>query len=203
MPATALLPLEPALAFVGGDPALDLVNTVDWTAHGPVNERLPDYPALLAWGVAAGVVPAGAAERLRRRGAAHPREARDAHARALHARELLRAAFAADAAALPELNRLLADALGRLAVVPAGRGTRRLRWDWKGLESRLDAVLWPVLRSAAELLSSEEADRIRTCDGPACGWMYVDRSRNGFRRWCQMRTCGTREKSRRRRVGTG
>ena len=29
---------------------------------------------------------------------------------------------------------------------------------------------------------------------------YVDRSRNGLRRWCQMRTCGTREKSRRRRV---
>jgi predicted RNA-binding Zn ribbon-like protein len=27
----------------------------------------------------------------------------------------------------------------------------------------------------------------------------VDRSRNGFRRWCQMRTCGTREKTRRRR----
>jgi predicted RNA-binding Zn ribbon-like protein len=28
--------------------------------------------------------------------------------------------------------------------------------------------------------------------------MYVDRSRNGLRRWCQMETCGTREKSRRR-----
>jgi predicted RNA-binding Zn ribbon-like protein len=41
---------------------------------------------------------------------------------------------------------------------------------------------------------------VRVCDGDDCGWMYVDRSRNGFRRWCQMRTCGTREKTRRRRV---
>jgi predicted RNA-binding Zn ribbon-like protein len=28
--------------------------------------------------------------------------------------------------------------------------------------------------------------------------MFVDRSRNGFRRWCQMATCGTEEKTRRR-----
>jgi predicted RNA-binding Zn ribbon-like protein len=69
------------------------------------------------------------------------------------------------------------------------------------MDQRLDSVLWPVLRSAAALLASDEADKVRTCAGPDCGWVYVDRSRNGFRRWCQMRTCGTREKSRRRRVG--
>ncbi|HEV2853834.1 MAG TPA: CGNR zinc finger domain-containing protein [Thermoanaerobaculia bacterium] len=34
---------------------------------------------------------------------------------------------------------------------------------------------------------------------PDCGWMYVDCSRNGLRRWCEMETCGTLEKSRRRR----
>jgi predicted RNA-binding Zn ribbon-like protein len=28
--------------------------------------------------------------------------------------------------------------------------------------------------------------------------MYVDRSRNGLRRWCQMEVCGTKEKSRQR-----
>jgi predicted RNA-binding Zn ribbon-like protein len=57
-----------------------------------------------------------------------------------------------------------------------------------------------VLWSAASLLQSDEIGNVRVCDGDDCGWMYVDRSRNGFRRWCQMRTCGTREKTRRRRV---
>ena len=206
MPSLTASSTVPEFAFIGGDPSLDLVNTVDWTAGGPANERLTDYAALLAWGVAAGAVPPAAAERLRRAAAAHPRKARAAHARALRARELLRAvagggAHAPPAEALREFNLVLSDALGRLEVVPAGRATRRLRWEWRGMPSRLDAVLWPVLRSAAELLTSEEADQIRTCGGPDCGWMYVDRSRNGFRRWCQMRTCGTREKSRRRRIG--
>ncbi|HEX6107743.1 MAG TPA: CGNR zinc finger domain-containing protein [Gemmatimonadales bacterium] len=199
-----LIHADPAFEFVGGDPALDLVNTVDWTDHGLVNERLPDYGALLAWAGAAGVLAATTAERLRRAAAAHPREARRAHTGALEARALLRAALGGEARgqaqALSALNPLLGEALGHLELAPRARGTRRAAWTWRDMDRRLDAALWPVLRSAADLLASEEADRIRTCGGPDCGWMYVDRSRNGLRRWCQMRTCGTREKSRRRRV---
>jgi predicted RNA-binding Zn ribbon-like protein len=67
-----------------------------------------------------------------------------------------------------------------------------------GQEEILDSIVWPVLWSAASLIVSDEASRIRICGGPDCGWMYVDRSRNKLRRWCQMETCGTREKSRRR-----
>ncbi len=205
MPTTLTLPADPAFQFVGGDPALDLVNTVDWTAAGLVNERLTDYAAILAWGAAAGLLTPEISRRLGRAAEADPEQARAAHAAALRARELLRPVFgggpAERAGAVRELNPLLGEALGRLTLAPAG-GSRRLRWEWKEMDARLDAVLWPVLRSAADLLVSDEAERIRTCAGPDCGWMYVDRSRNGFRRWCQMRTCGTREKSRRRR-GSG
>lgn len=206
--AAPRVPPSPAFEYVGGDPALDLVNTVDWTSVGRTNERLTDYPALLAWAVGAGVVSPAHAERLRRAAAGRPREAQTAHQLALRVRGLLHAIFGTledggpPPAALRELNLLLAEALGRLALRRDERDTtRRLRWDWTDKERRLDSVLWPVLRGAAELLTSEEADRIRICAGPDCGWMYVDRSRNGFRRWCQMRTCGTREKSRRRREG--
>jgi predicted RNA-binding Zn ribbon-like protein len=203
----AALPDAPAapFAFVGGDPSLDLVNTVDWTGRGPVQERLPDYPALLDWAVAAGVLDGATAARLRRAAADRPRQADAAHAAALRVRALLRDLMGGGPraqAALRALNPLLGEALGRLELAPSGRRTGRLRWEWRDRDARLDAVLWPVLRSAAELLVSEEADRIRTCGGPDCGWMYVDRSRNGLRRWCQMRTCGTREKTRRRRVGS-
>jgi predicted RNA-binding Zn ribbon-like protein len=64
----------------------------------------------------------------------------------------------------------------------------------------MGAIIRPVVKAAAELLVSSEAARVRVCGGPACGWMYVDRSRNHLRRWCRMETCGTREKSRRRRL---
>jgi predicted RNA-binding Zn ribbon-like protein len=76
-------------------------------------------------------------------------------------------------------------------------------WQWRDQDSDPRAVVWPVIWSAAELLRSSDVKNVRICDGDDCGWMYVDRSRNGFRRWCQMRTCGTREKTRRRRTGTG
>ena len=191
-----------SFAFVGGDPSLDLVNPVDWTREGPAQDRLPDYPALLDWAVAAGVMSSAAAGGLRRAALARPREAQAAHAGALRVRSLLRDLLSGGRAAEPALralNPLLGDALGRLELAGGGPRTRRLRWEWSARD-RLDSVLWPVLRSAAELLASEEADRIHTCGGPDCGWMYVDRSRNGLRRWCQMRTCGTREKTRRRRV---
>jgi predicted RNA-binding Zn ribbon-like protein len=105
-----------------------------------------------------------------------------------------------DTGALEDFNQLLGQALEHMRVVPSrhGRGDRKLRLGWEGMETRTDSVIWPVLWSAASLLASEDVSRIRVCGAAECGWMYVDRSRNGFRRWCQMETCGTREKSRRR-----
>ena len=93
---------------------------------------------------------------------------------------------------LDDFNELLSEALRHLQVASTGG------WDWRGRGEDLESVLWPVVWSAAALLTSAEAERLRVCGGPDCGWMYVDRSRNGLRRWCQMETCGTREKSRRR-----
>jgi predicted RNA-binding Zn ribbon-like protein len=190
----------PAFGFIAGDPALDFVNTVDWTEAGPVDERLADYDALARWSVEAGVLSRSAGDRQRRAAAARPREARAALAEAIRARETLHEVFGAVATgrrpgtALRELNALVSEAMGRLTL------SDTLHWEWRGSGDRLDAMLWPVIRSAAELLTSSEAGQIRVCGGPSCGWMFVDRSRNGLRRWCQMRTCGTREKTRRRRL---
>lgn len=189
--------------YVGGDSSLDLVNTVDWTERGPEKERLADYARLTRWAEGAGVVSKAGAERLRRAGAAHPREARAAHEAALRLRSVLQRLYGSIAAgkrsepSWEEFNELLGEALRRLGVSPLRKGHVVAQWDWHDIEN-LESILWPVAWSAATLLTSDEARRIRVCAGPDCGWMYVDRSRNGLRRWCQMETCGTLEKSRRR-----
>jgi predicted RNA-binding Zn ribbon-like protein len=204
-PAGAPLPFK----FVGGDPSIDLVNTVDWTSRGEVDERLTDYERLTRWAEGAGVVGARQASRLRALAAEHPRRAERAHRAALELRGRLRTLYTTLArgdrvdtmAELADFNASLAGALAQLEVAPATKGVAAaspLAWRWREAGDRLDSVLWPVLRSAAELLVSAEVARIRECGGEDCGWMYVDRSRNGLRRWCQMETCGTREKSRRR-----
>ena len=58
---------DPSFRYLAGDPSLDLVNTVDWTADGPVAERLGDYAALVKWAEGAGVIVAADAARLLRR----------------------------------------------------------------------------------------------------------------------------------------
>ncbi len=187
------------LKFVAGHPALDFVNTVDWP--DPAGERLTRYDRVAAWSEEAGLLAHRAAARLRARASREPRRAAAALARALSSRALLHRLFARRAtgtlapADLRDFNRLLGDLGPRRQLIATGRVQV---WAWREEDRHLDAPLWPVLWSAAELLASEEADQIRVCPGEGCGWMFVDRSRNGLRRWCEMRTCGTAEKARRR-----
>ena len=191
--------------FIGGDPALDLVNTLDWTLHGPDLDRLGDYARLTAWAEGAGVIKKAEGAALRRRAALEPEEATRALAFAHRARAAIQACTAAlsdrrdPSAALRLLDGLLPRALSHLRL-EADRtqeppGVRR---SWEGLGTALDSPIWPVLWSAVELFTSPEAVRVHLCPGESCGWAYVDRSRNGHRRWCEMSTCGTTAKNRRR-----
>jgi len=199
--------------FIAGDVSLDLVNTVDWTSRGPARDRIGSYGRLIEWALAAGAIDEPGATRLERRAFSRQRDAGRAldGARALRwtLRRLVSAIAGNDRAVasvrlpLDELNRFVADGYAHARLTkPATRGTAPtspLVWTWDDDPARLDSLLWPVVRSAAELLASRDIERLRVCAGADCGWVYVDRSRNGLRRWCQMSTCGTAEKTRRRR----
>ena len=199
--------------FIAGDLSLDFVNTVDWTARGPARDRLGSYGRLIEWAIAAEVIDERGASRLERRAFVRQREAvavlETARALRWTLRRLISAIAESDRAIasvrlpLDELNVFVPDVYAhmRLGMPAAGRGARSspLTWTWTEETDRLDSPLWPVVRSAATLLTSSDAGRLRVCAGGDCGWVYVDRSRNGLRRWCEMSTCGTAEKSRRRR----
>ena len=199
----------PPFAFLGGDPSLDLVNTVAWTKHGLVHERLTSYEALIEWAEGAEVIAGSVGTGLRRRAKFRTHQAAETLTRAWEVRAILRRVFAPEAtgndreSSLAAFNALLREALQRLEVgYGEGHGSRvspaGMQWSWRGTDDSLDSPLWPVVWSAAMLLVSQEASLIRQCGGQDCGWVYVDRSRNGLRRWCRMETCGTRAKSRRR-----
>lgn len=49
--------------------------------------------------------------------------------------------------------------------------------------------------SALSLLRDETVARLRIC--PNCSWLFVDRSRNASRLWCDMAVCGNRAKANR------
>jgi predicted RNA-binding Zn ribbon-like protein len=65
-------------------------------------------------------------------------------------------------------------------------------WLWEDHRHALDRMLWPVTRSAVDLLTSAELAKVRQCRWQSCGWMFLDTSRNRSRLWCDSRVCGNR-----------
>jgi predicted RNA-binding Zn ribbon-like protein len=173
---------------------LDFANGVeDWGTS---------YGDLVTWSTHAGLLAAEQARNLDLLAAAHPAEAARALARAVMLRHALYQVFSAVASAQPvapralaTLNAALARALARLRLVALQDGA--VGWAWAGEADALDRVLWVVARDGADLLTGTERGRVRECAGDDCDRLFVDRSRNRSRRWCEMTHCGMLAKSRR------
>lgn len=59
-------------------------------------------------------------------------------------------------------------------------------------EAALEAA---TARSALQLAATPEPDRLKICGN--CGWLFLDRSKNRSRTWCDMAVCGNRMKANR------
>ncbi|WP_067831567.1 CGNR zinc finger domain-containing protein [Actinomadura kijaniata] len=179
--------------FIGGHPVLDLTNTVFNRAH-PVedNELLRTPSDVFTWCASAGLfedappaAEAGADDLVR-------------EVRAV--REQAWAVFNAVARG----ETVPPEPLGAL-LERAGAGVRG------GRVPPVDATLGHLTAGraapgsvpatlallAVHALFTLPSDRIRACG--RCGWLFLDSSRGGRRRWCSMSTCGNREKASRHR----
>ncbi|MDQ4126711.1 MAG: ABATE domain-containing protein [Actinomycetota bacterium] len=188
-------------ALRGGVACLDFANTVGWHAGEHPVEYLNRYTDLLSWCVSVGVLDGREAEALGRRAEAEPEAARAVLARSVVLREAIYRVFSAAAGGegpspsdLEVLNGELQEALARLRLTSGAGGG--FGWGWGG-EAALERPLWSVARSAAELLTSGKLRRVKVCMGEACGWLFLDESRNRSRRWCDSRDCGNRARVRR------
>jgi predicted RNA-binding Zn ribbon-like protein len=180
------------LELAGNALCLDFTNTVN-VRPVPVRDYVSSYPDLLAWTEHAGGLPSSVVRGLRR---AEGGEA--VLGRALALRDTVYAVFAAIAGKqappardLGILSEAYTDALAH--AVLRGDGSAGYHLDWNPADlGRAEAPLWPVARSAGDLLLSGPLERIGQC--PSCGWLFLDTSRNGTRRWCNMAVCGSRDK---------
>lgn len=76
-------------------------------------------------------------------------------------------------------------------------GNGRLNWDLESQRSSMAGCLGLLALSAANLYTSERAQRVRLCNNPTCGWLFLDLSKNHSRKWCDMADCGNVAKARR------
>ena len=190
----------PDYNLIGGRLCLDFCNTTSDRRGSPL-ETIHSYPDLLGWSWRAGVLNPEEAARLRRAAARNGTGSLSVVQRAIALREALHGIFSQLAAGkkprsaqLDVLNAELGSAMGRSQVVPTDLG---FTWIWAEGGRALDCMLWPVARSAADLLTAGELAAIRQCQGSHCGWLFLDTSRNRTRVWCDMRICGNRAKARR------
>src|SRR3954469_8916627 len=145
------------LRLLGGAACLDFVNSIENRAGHPPEDFLTSYPDLVRWGRHAGLISDATATRLIARAAADEPASHAALHQALALRAALHRLFLAiatrrelDPADLEQLQRVYADALSGATLVLEGE---RFAWDWRSDEQRLDQLLWPVARSAVELLT--------------------------------------------------
>ncbi len=184
----------------GGRLCLDYVNTLSGSRAHPT-ERLNSYRDLVSWGRQAGALGDREAQQLAQAAQRRPEEAARTLAEAVRFREALFRLFAAvaslrapDQGDMAALNAMLGRALARQRIERRAGG---FVWGWIEDGEALERVLWPVARSAADLLVSPDLKRVRQCAGADCDWLFMDMSRNRSRRWCDMKGCGNRAKARR------
>ena len=185
--------------LVGGDLALDFVNTQTGPADGPVDgDALDGYDDLLSWSRQMGTMGERQAEALALIAQARPATAAAAFRKAVGARSYLREIFATLARqqepSASMLDLLRGDAASSVRYARLARTAEGFGWDWAICDD-LRAPLWPVIQAAVDLMRSGPVTSVKQCG--ACRFLFVDTSKNGSRRWCSMEDCGKTAKMRR------
>ncbi|MEU6082682.1 CGNR zinc finger domain-containing protein [Streptomyces sp. NPDC047108] len=190
---------ERARPMIGGHPAVDLVNTVSWRlVPDRRTDHLGDASALISWAEAAGLAGPADVRALRTSVAADGDEAEAALRRIRRMREVVHGLLDAAAhdrdpadAGVRAFHRLSLDARRHSAW------STTLPLSWADPPSTVTGLYRRLTLLAEELLSGEQVRGVRLCEGPGCGWLFLDRTRSHTRRWCSSGDCGNRDRARR------
>ncbi|WP_274631302.1 CGNR zinc finger domain-containing protein [Arvimicrobium flavum] len=177
--------------FIGGHPAIDLTNAV-FTRHMPDddNDLLNSPRDVGNWLHFAGLATKAQANAISDIPApAFLESVRELREASFSVFDALAAGKPPAAEALGHLFERAAKGLSaeRITLVETDTTPRIVRFDDP---KAIVAFLAAISIEAYFVLPME---RLHAC--PRCGWLFVDTSRGGKRRWCSMQTCGNREKA--------
>jgi predicted RNA-binding Zn ribbon-like protein len=186
--------------FVGGDVVLDFVNTVTGR-NGRPRDWVPSFEALADWAAAARLLPKGQCQSLKRLSRHVSEDASAALRTARKLREVLYRVLmrSIDGGSwgkedLQYLHQIWCHALGRHSL-------RSVRGSVQPVllqsSTDLEAIGSLLAVRAMDVLRDLPVTRLRQCAGPNCAWLFIDSSKGGRRRWCDMATCGNDAKARR------
>ena len=183
--------------MIGGNAALDFINTVsDW--QGEPVDRLDGALGFGAWAGVAGLLDQEDCAHLKRDVERDPKAAAKFYAGASQLRAALWRVFSAIemGAVVAENDLALLDdwkvrSSGHCRIVADSDGFRRRCRDEA---PAMERAMRMIVEAAEDLLLDGRLDRLHSCDGADCKWMFLGLSKNGRRRWCSMATCGNDHK---------
>jgi predicted RNA-binding Zn ribbon-like protein len=186
--------------IIGGNAALDFVNTVTGRDQSP-RDWIDSYVRLLEWAAFVHLLPEKILRVLAKKAQTKPRAAAMALARAKVLREALFEVVTQIIARRAPPKQALAF-LHQYWI--SGAKAHELRFDNGRLfvNLRNDALDFDLIASLVayrmvEQVLSLPTERLHICQGPNCSWVFIDSSKAGRRRWCDMAVCGNAAKFRR------
>lgn len=189
------------ISAVREDLCLDFTHTVSWRGSAAPIERLADIDDLLSWIERNAGMARDALRRIGRWTRDNPEAAQELLGEAVKTRETIYRILSAIAEGRPVpdkdfagLTRAIAETPPRNALV---RSDGRFGWRIADLRPVAAHLLAPVLWSAGDLILAADRRRVRRCANEECLWLFLDESKSGTRRWCDMASCGNRAKARR------
>lgn len=187
-----------ALTMDGGWLSLDFVNTIADRNELHIFDYLSSYSHILDWSSLLNILTEAEIKSLRKLAIQKPKSAATKWIQALEVREMLFRLFQrilnGDNPNVKDqitFNKWLSKSLRHTKI---NFEARNILTSWNNLPTDFDQPIYRIIKSAYDLLISDKVDRIKECS--ACGWLFLDKSKNKCRKWCNMETCGSKEKSR-------
>jgi predicted RNA-binding Zn ribbon-like protein len=180
---------------------LDFSNTVEWRNGEKREDSLKTLDYLVTWSVKKGIVTREEAPRILTKAKQEHSEEKIIR-QAIRLREAIYRTFTDVAhdrhpaeADLQEINRFLSEHGTSSGIV---RNGEEYGWGWQTDEGAEGKIRWPIAKSAADLLTSNQLGRVRECanEEEGCGWVFLDETRSGTKIWCSSDGCGNRAKVR-------
>ncbi len=188
------------LTLHGGNLCCNFINTVYAWRGVNLHEYLGDYNDFIAWCRKVNAGDSFTLNALQKKAAAHPKAAAMALNNIKNIRKLLYEFISLIAAKdyagvkhmLPQINSLINKSATHIQFQLYDNN---FMLNLKNDPGDLQSPLWIIFQSLHDLLVTEDISKIKECS--RCGWVFVDHTKNGKRRWCDPEECGTADKMQR------
>lgn len=187
------------LPLDGGCICFDFVNTIHSRVDEDVYDYISTYDDLIEWMKRLKLLPLEKLENLKIMVLKDEKAANEALKEIKKKREMLYSFFSPvihkkspDSQLIRSFNKSLSDSLSRLNF---NYKKDKLVLDWSDDKANFYEPLKIIFKDAFDIITTVHQNRLKECK--SCGWLFIDKSKNNSRTWCNMQTCGSIEKAKR------